>query len=251
MKPFLVLQLRPETEAADEEFAAFLAKGGLAGHEVRRIRLDQARLPALSLDDFAGVIVGGGPGCVSDAPEAKDPVEARIEADILSIMPDIVARDMPFMGCCYGIGILAHHLGAEVSKRRYGEPVGGVECRVTDAGRADPLLAGLPGTFRALVGHKEAVQALPEGCAHLLASEPCPFQMIRHGRNVYATQFHPEADGAGFATRIRIYRERGYFPPETADALTAQVLSEDVRVPERILRGFVARYREGSRPTAG
>jgi GMP synthase (glutamine-hydrolysing) len=61
MKPFLILQLRPETEAADEEFAAFLEKGGLSGAEVRRIRLDEGRLPALSLDDFAGIIVGGGP----------------------------------------------------------------------------------------------------------------------------------------------------------------------------------------------
>lgn len=92
---------------------------------MRRIRLDLGRLSALSLDEFAGVIVGGGPGCVSDAPEAKDPVDARIEADCLELMPEIIARDMPFLGCCYGIGILAHHLGAEVSKRRYTEPVGG------------------------------------------------------------------------------------------------------------------------------
>ena len=28
-KPFLILQLRPETEAADDEFAAILRKGGL------------------------------------------------------------------------------------------------------------------------------------------------------------------------------------------------------------------------------
>jgi GMP synthase (glutamine-hydrolysing) len=125
-----------------------------------------------------------------------------------------------------------------------------VDCHVTEAGRGDPLLAGLPGRFRALVGHKEAVQALPAGCAHLLASDPCPFQMIRHGRNVYATQFHPEADGAGFATRIRIYRDRGYFPPETAAALTAMVLEEDVHVPERILRSFVETYRVGAAPSA-
>jgi GMP synthase (glutamine-hydrolysing) len=166
-------------------------------------------------------------------------------------MPEIVGRDMPFLGCCYGIGILAHHLGAEVSKRRYGEPVGGVDCRVTDAGAADPMLSGLPRSFRALVGHKEAVQELPRGCTHLLASDPCPFQMIRHGRNVYATQFHPEADGQGFATRIRIYRDRGYFPPDTADDLTETVLAEDIRVPQRILRAFVGRYRHGTAPLPG
>jgi len=250
MKPFLVLQLRPEKEASDNEFEAFLVKGGLTEDRTHRIRLDQERLPSLSLDAYAGVIVGGGPGCVSDPPETKDPVEARIEAECLALMPEIVARDVPFMGCCYGIGILAHHLGAEVSKRQYGEPVGGVDCHLTGAGREDPLLAGLPDRFRALVGHKEAVQELPAGCVHLLTSDPCPFQMIRCGRNVYATQFHPEADGQGFATRIRIYKDRGYFPPGTAAALTEEVLAEDIRVPERILRNFVIAYSEEAVATA-
>ena len=34
MKPFLILQLRPEAEAADNEFAAICAKGGLGPDEV-------------------------------------------------------------------------------------------------------------------------------------------------------------------------------------------------------------------------
>ena len=46
-KPFLILQLRPETEASDDEFAAFLAKGGLEPGEVRRIRLDQEAIPGI------------------------------------------------------------------------------------------------------------------------------------------------------------------------------------------------------------
>jgi len=123
-----------------------------------------------------------------------------------------------------------------------GEPVGAVECRLTEAGRADPLLEGVPDSFRAFVGHKEAVQDLPPGATWLAASGPAPYQMLRHGNNVYATQFHPEADAAGFETRIRIYRHRGYFPPETADTLIEQVRREDVRFPEVILRNFVARF---------
>ncbi len=243
MKPFLILQLRPETEASDDEFAAILAKGGLEAGDTHRIRLDCEDLPdRVPLDAYSGVIMGGGPGCVSDPPEAKSPVEARIEAAAMRLMPEIVARDFPFLGCCYGIGVLAHTLGAEVSKARYGEPVGAVACELTDEGRRDPLLAGLPDTFRAFVGHKEAVQALPPGCVHLLASGPCPFQMIRHGRNVYATQFHPEADPAVFELRIRVYRDRGYFPPETADDLVAMCRAETVSEPPRILRAFVTRY---------
>ncbi|OAN77472.1 glutamine amidotransferase [Jannaschia sp. EhC01] len=242
-RQFLILQLRPEDAAAEEEFAAFLARGGLAPEEVRRVRLDEAPIPAMSLDDFAGIIVGGGPGCVSDDPASKNPLEARIEADIMGLMPEILSRDMPFLGCCYGMGILGAALGAPVGKGRYGEPIGGVACEVTDAGAHDPLLHGVPKAFRALVGHKEAVEDLPEGAVHLVASGPCPFQMIRAGNNVYATQFHPEARGENFANRIEIYRDRGYFAPEDAGALTKAVLAEDIVAPERILHNFVTRFR--------
>ncbi|MEM0948149.1 MAG: glutamine amidotransferase [Pseudomonadota bacterium] len=241
MRPFLILQLRPEDEASDGEFAAFLEKGGIDAAQTRRIRLERDPLPAdLNLTDYAGVVVGGGPGCVSDDPAAKPKDEARAEAAILSLMPEITGRDVPFMGCCYGISILAHHLGAEVSKRRWGEPVGPVE--VARTGVDDPLLEGLPDRFTALVGHKEATQALPEGCVHLIASDTCPFQMIRFGRNVYATQFHPEADGAVFADRIRIYKDRGYFPPETAQALTKQALAANADLPPRMLQRFFGRF---------
>ncbi len=243
MKPFLILQLRPETEASDDEYAAFLEKGGLRPDQTIRVRLDRDPIPpGLRLDDLSGVIVGGGPGCVSDPAEAKSPVEQRIEQAVLGIMPEICARDFPFLGCCYGIGILAHHLGGEVSKARFAEDVGATTCTRTPQGADDPLLAGLPGNFRAFVGHKEAVQALPPGCAHLLESPQCPFQMIRYRNNVYATQFHPEADSAGFALRIRIYRHRGYFAPDDADRLIAACESEDVQSPRRILRNFVKRH---------
>jgi len=242
MKPFLILQLRPETEAADDEYAAFLSKGGLTADQTHRVRLDQTALPReLHLSDYAGVIVGGGPGCVSDDPATKDPTEARIEADIMGLMPTITDGDVPFLGCCYGIGILAHHLGAEVSKARYSEPVGAVTVHKT--GENDPLLNGLPDSFTALVGHKEAAQALPEGCVHLLASDTCPMQMIRFRDNVYATQFHPESGPENFALRIEVYKDKGYFPPEDAARLSDAVAGVDAPHTEEILRRFVARYR--------
>jgi GMP synthase (glutamine-hydrolysing) len=242
MKPFLILQLGPEAEASDDEFRAILEKGGLAEERVHRVRLEQEELPAIELSDYAGVIVGGGPGCVSDAPEEKSPLEKHIEDEVMSLMPAITGDDVPFLGCCYGIGILTHHLGGMVSKERYGEPVSVVQAQATEAGRTDPLLAGIDGPFDAFVGHKEAVQVLPEGCMHLVAGEACPFQMIRYGENVYATQFHPEADGEVFALRIRIYRDKGYFAPEDADALTAAARMGNSEAGARILRNFVQRY---------
>lgn len=244
MKPFLVLQLRPETEASDDEFQAILRKGGLLSQDVVRVRLDQAALPeSLNLSDYSGVIVGGGPGCVSDPKDKKSEVEQKIETAVLSLMPEITERDFPFMGCCYGIGILGHHLGKVVNKDQFGEQVSTADCHVTPEGRADPILTNVPDRFEAFVGHKEAVQRLPEGCTHLVSSPTCPYQMIRFGKNVYATQFHPEADSDGFEVRINIYKHRGYFRPEDAESLINMCRAADVHAPEKILRNFVATYR--------
>lgn len=244
MKPFLILQLRPETDAADGEYAAILDKCALPQEATHRIRLDCETLPAgLDLGDYAGVIVGGGPGCISDSAAEKSAMDARIEAQIMGLMPEIIARDHPFMGCCYGLGILAHHLGGTVSKARYGEPVGPADCRLTPEAAKDPLTAGLQDAFQAFVGHKEAVQALPPDCTHLVTSDTCPIQMIRHGRNVYATQFHPEADARDFEERIRIYKDHGYFAPQDADKLIAACHAAHVVVPGRIMRRFAEIYR--------
>lgn len=243
MKPFLILQLRPETKASDDEFRAILDKSGLSAADAVRIRLDQQALPKdFELENYAGVIVGGGPGCVSDPADKKTEIEARIEAAVMGLMPQITQRDFPFLGCCYGIGILGHHLGRVVSKDAYAEDVGTADCSLTDAGRDDPLLAGMPLRFDAFVGHKEAVQRLPQGCTHLVSSPTCRFQMIRFGQNVYATQFHPEADSDGFEVRINIYKHRGYFRPEDADRLIAMCRAADVHAPKAVLRNFVRRY---------
>jgi GMP synthase (glutamine-hydrolysing) len=243
MKRFLILQLRPETDASDAEYASILDKTGLSPERTHRIRLDCETLPeGLDVTGYAGVIVGGGPGCVSDDPAMKSDVDARVEASIMGLMPQITAQDHPFMGCCYGLGILAAHLGGAVSKEKYGEPVGPSTCHVTQEGMQDQLTAGLPATFDAFVGHKEAVQALPDGCVHLLASDPCPFQMIRFGQNVYATQFHPEAEAKDFEERINIYKHHGYFPPEDAQRLIDICHAADVTQPALILRRFAQRY---------
>ena len=243
MKKFLILQLRPETIASDDEFAAILDKCELSPDRVHRIRVDQTDIPAdLDVTDYAGVIVGGGPGCVSDPPDKKSAMDAKIERQILALMPQITEKDHPFMGCCYGLGILAHHLGAKVSKERYGEPVGPTVCRLVPEGADDPLVAGLDAEFDVLVGHKEAVQALPPGTVHLAESDACPIQMIRYGQNVYATQFHPEADSSDFERRVHVYLDYGYFPREDAERVIEACHSVNVTVPREILRRFAQRY---------
>ena len=129
-----------------------------------------------------------------------------------------------------------------VVDRRYAEPIGSIPVTLTAEGREDPLLAGLPDVFEAFVGHKEAISRLPRSAVLLASSATCPVQAFRVGRHAYATQFHPELDVPGICTRIRVYRDAGYFAPEEVDELLATVSQAVVEHPPQVLRRFVELY---------
>ncbi len=244
-KPFLILQLRPEDDTSDNEFAAICRYGGLAPAQTRRVRIERHGIPDdLDLDDYSGVIVGGSPFDISTPEDEKSSIQKRIERDFARLFDQLVPRDFPFLGACSGNGLLGSWLGAPITTR-FGEPVGCVELELTEDGRRDPLLAGCPQHIPALLGHKEACDCLPEGATLLIRGDACPVQMFRIGQNVYATQFHPEGDAEGFILRIQAYRHHGYFRPEEADALIERI--RPARTPEAnaILRRFVDRYRQG------
>ncbi|MPY12044.1 glutamine amidotransferase [Arthrobacter bussei] len=241
MKPFLLLATRAEDFAADAEYSSFLRFGGLAEGELRRIRLESGPMPELDLADYSGIFLGGSPFNSSDPEESKSAVQVRVEHELGALLDRVVPQDFPFLGACYGVGTLGRHQGAVVDTT-YAEPIGSVEITLTDGGAADPLLAGLPPSFAAYVGHKEACAALPSSAVLLASSPTCPVQMFRVGQNVYATQFHPELDVEALVGRISTYRHAGYFPPEQADEYMERARATVVDQPEAILRAFVSRY---------
>src|SRR5262249_1680115 len=107
-------------------------------------------------------------------------------------------------------------------------------------------LRGLPTTFDAFVGHKEAISRLPHHAILLASSPACPVQAFKIGSHVYATQFHPELDVAGLCTRIDVYKHAGYFEPEQAGELKAQAPPTTVPPPPAILRRFARGYARGT-----
>ncbi|MDI2034678.1 glutamine amidotransferase [Paenarthrobacter nitroguajacolicus] len=241
MKPFLLLATRAEDAAADDEYQAYLRYCGLKPEELVRVRMESGPLPPLELHDYSGVIVGGSPYTSSDPVEEKSPEQIRVEAELSSLLDHIVAEDFPFLGACYGVGTLGVHQGAVID-RRYGEPVGATEIQLTADGEHDPLLQGVPRTFEAFVGHKEACSQLPPNAVLLASSAACPVHMFRIKSNLYATQFHPELDADGLVTRIKIYKDAGYFPLHEADELIATARQATVKEPMRVLRNFTERY---------
>lgn len=242
MRPFLILQLRPEDEVAESEFASILRYGGLRPDEVVRVRVDSAGVPEPDLEKYAAVIVGGSPFETTTPEERKSDVQRRIEAGFRPFLTRVLDTDAPFLGCCSGHGLLGSVCDTPMSGR-YAEPVSAATVSLTDAGREDPLFAGFPDRFRVFLGHKEACDELPGGGVLLVTGERCPIQMFRIGENVYSTQFHPEGDADGFALRIRYYKNHGYFPVEDAEEYERAVRSEKAPWSQELLRRFVERYR--------
>jgi GMP synthase (glutamine-hydrolysing) len=239
--PFLLLSIRAEDEAADDEYRAMMRFAGLDARELHRVRLTHRPLGTIELAEWSGIILGGGPYNVSDSTDVKSATQQRVESELLSLIGRIVDCDFPFLGCCYGVGTLGAVIGATID-RTYPEPVAAVTVTLTPAGRDDPLFADLPEVFDAYGGHKEGASSLPPRVVCLASSSSCPVQGFRVGNNVYATQFHPELDADGVCTRIDVYRNHGYFAPETADSLKAAARQRDVKHPPTILRSFVGRY---------
>ncbi|MDY7543462.1 MULTISPECIES: glutamine amidotransferase [unclassified Cryobacterium] len=241
MKPFLLLATRPEDEAADDEYEGFLSAGGLTPDALHRVRLEAAPLPAIRLDDYSGVIVGGSPFNAGDPEATKSVTQVRVEAELQPLLDLVVARDFPFLGACYGIGLLTAH-GGGVVDGTWPEDAGPTRVSLTEDGAADPLFGILEPDFEAFVGHKEACTVLPRGAVLLATGENCPVQAFRVGRNVYATQFHPELTNASILTRIRIYRDNGYFKPDALTEVIANITAATVTQPANLMRAFVRRF---------
>ena len=222
VKPFLLLATRADDAAADNEYASFLAFSGLAERELRRLRLEQRALGDMDPRDWSGMLLGGGPFNCTEPEPLKSPVQRRVEADLYGLLDRVIAADFPFLGACYGIGMIGSHQRAVVD-RRYAEPVGYVSVTLTAQGRADPLLRELPGRFDAFVGHKEAISGCP--------ATPCCWPVRR-------------LPGAGVPGRRE--RLRHPVPPRTR---RGRLVHQDRRLQaRRLLRAGAGGRAQGTRP---
>jgi GMP synthase (glutamine-hydrolysing) len=157
------------------------------GAEIVRVELDEGeQLPEWA--GFDAIVAMGGPMGVyevDDHPWLRDEVAAIGEA---------VRAGVPFWGACLGVQLLAAALGARVYPGPAPE-VGVLEVRLTDEGRDDPVMGGLPVTFPALQWHGDTFD-LPGGAVRLIGSPAYANQAFRWGRKAYGVQFHIEVDEA-------------------------------------------------------
>lgn len=240
-RPFLLLSTRPEDAASAEEYASFLSKMRIPEAALEQRRVESAPLGEVDLDRYSGVLLGGSPFNNTDA--VKGEVQLRVEREIGALVKEIIERDFPLMGACYGIGMVGGAIGARLGDE-FAEEAGMIELLLTDDGKRDPLLDGFPDTFPTLVGHKEAITELPAEATLLVTGYACPTQMFRVKENVYATQFHPELTAQALEARLRLYAHMGYFRLDMFDDILATAYAHDYTWSNRILYNFAERYRQ-------
>ena len=96
------------------------------------------------------------------------------------------------LGICLGAQLLAHVLGASVSRNAVPE-IGWYPLQKTDAGHSDPVLAPLHADTPVFQWHGCRFD-IPTDAVHLARSNDCDQQAFRYGDNAYGFQFHLEMD---------------------------------------------------------
>lgn len=134
--------------------------------------------------DYQAVVVLGGPMNVYE--EHLYPYLKPLDR----LLKEAMAREMPVLGICLGAQLMAKALGAAVTKNPVKE-IGWYTVTLTDAGRSDPLFAGLEPSLPVFHWHGDTF-AIPAGAVHLARAPSCPAQAFRYGRAAYAFQFHLE-----------------------------------------------------------
>jgi GMP synthase (glutamine-hydrolysing) len=127
-----------------------------------------------------GFILSGGPNSVY-APDAP-------------ALPDyVLAQGLPVLGICYGLQLMAHHLGGRVApatNREFGL------AQVALVGPTNPLFASLStrgSSLRVWMSHGDYVDTVPSSFEVLASSNNSPVAAMGDlARGLYGLQFHPE-----------------------------------------------------------
>ena len=123
-----------------------------------------------------GIIFSGGPSSVY-----------KKNAPLCS--KKIFELNIPILGICYGMQLMAHLLNGKVassSKREYGRAV-------LKHSTSSPLFLGVKQEIKVWMSHGDRIKSLPEGFTSTAQTNNSPHAVMENNkRNFYGLQFHPE-----------------------------------------------------------
>lgn len=138
------------------------------------------------LKNLSGIILSGGPSSVYEkgAPWPDDKVW------------DL---NVPVLGICYGMQLIAEHFGGKVKPSNHRE-FGLAELNITSS---EKLFAGLKKKMLVWMSHGDRLAKVPKGFSSIAYSGNSPFAAIADlKRHIYGVQFHPEVKHSPFGKEI-------------------------------------------------
>jgi GMP synthase (glutamine-hydrolysing) len=158
----------------------------------------------------SALILSGGPASV------YEPGAPQVD-------PEALRAGIPVLGICYGMQLIAHHLGGEVapgSHREFGPAV----LEIEDQGG---LFAGLPAEMPVWMSHGDHIPRMPPGFRALAKSANSPFAAFTNETGIMGIQFHPEVVHTPHGREILrnfLYRVSGLSPTWTAGSYIAEAV---------------------------
>jgi len=162
----------------------------------------------------SALILSGGPASV------YEPGAPQVD-------PEALRAGIPVLGICYGMQLIAHHLGGEVapgSHREFGPAVLEIE-------DANGLFAGLPDEMPVWMSHGDNIPRMPPGFRALARSANSPYAAFTNEAGIMGIQFHPEVVHTPHGRDILrnfLYRVSGLSPTWTAGSYIAEAV-ESIR----------------------
>lgn len=147
-----------------------------------------------TIDDVDFLIVMGGPQSGTKCEEFP------YLFDEIALIKTAIDKKKRVLGFCLGAQLIGEALGAP-TERSPEKEVGVYPIHLTQAGKTDALLEGLPAVFDVIHWHNDMPGLLPD--SELLAySEGCPRQIVRYRPQVYGFQCHLEIPLEGIEIMI-------------------------------------------------
>jgi GMP synthase-like glutamine amidotransferase len=189
-----ILSIVQQADAGPGVFAEAIAARGDAMDQW--LVSDAAEPPSEPLDYDAVIVLGGS---MNVDEETEHPWLTAQK----SLLREFLGEGVPLLGVCLGAQLLAEVAGGEARRAARSE-IGWHPIELTPAGREDPLLAALPGSFTGFQWHSYEFTP-PPGAEPLARSEVC-LQAARLGPAAWVIQFHAEVSETDALSWIADYR---------------------------------------------
>lgn len=135
---------------------------------------------------------------------SQSPLEIEKDSylkDEILLIKKAVKEDKIILGFCLGAQLIGEALGGKTQKSPEKE-IGVYPVFLTEEGKCDPLLEGIPSKFEAIHWHND-MPGIVENAKILAFSEGCPRQIVRYSNKIYGFQCHLEIPLKGMERMIQ------------------------------------------------